>query len=213
MNQQKQIYNILKSGSSGNCVIYLDMIAVDMGVPFKLIEPYKKQLKLVLYTHFHTDHLNKSTLKRLAFEHPGLRFAGGEFLSEYFEGIKNFDVLEAGKIYDYGLFKVSPVKTYHDCPSFGFRIFQGETKIIHITDSYTLEGISAPNYSLYALEHNYCEEMLNKRIEEKQKRGEFAYEIGSRNSHLSEQQAKEWLFENMNENSQVIRLHESKNNF
>lgn len=206
------MYNVLKSGSTGNCVIYLDTIAVDMGISYKMIEPYKKQLQLVLIGHVHTDHLKLSTIQKLALERPALRFAGGQFVKDKLPGIKNFDVLESGKVYDYGLFKISPITLYHDCPTFGFRIFQGETKIIHITDTYTLEGISAPNYTLYALEHNYCEEVLNARIEEKQRKGQFAYEIGSKNSHLSEQQAKEWLFKNMNENSKVIRLHESSNN-
>lgn len=206
------MYNVLKSGSHGNCVIYLDSIAVDMGIPYKIIEPYKKQLKLVLIGHYHSDHLKLSTIQKLAFEHPLLRFAGGQFIKDKLPGIKNFDVLESGKIYDYGQFKISPVTLYHDCPTFGFRIFQGETKILHCTDTYTLEGISAPNYDLYSIEHNYCEESINKRIEEKQKRGEFCYEIGAKNSHLSEQQARDFIFKNRKESSQVLRLHESKNN-
>ena len=205
------MYNILKSGSSGNCVIYLDTIAVDMGISYKMIEPYKKQLQLVLLTHHHSDHLKLSTIQKLAAERPSVRFAGGEFLKDKLQGIKNFDILDSGKIYDYGLFKVSPVTLYHDIPTFGFRIFQDETKILHCTDSYTLEGITAKDYSLYAIEHNHCEELLNERIEQKQKRGQFAYEIGAKNSHLSEQQAKEFIFKNANENSKVIRLHESKN--
>lgn len=206
------MYNILKSGSSGNCVIYLDTIAVDMGISFNMIEPYKKQLQLVLIGHCHSDHLKLSTIQKLAAERPTLRFAGGEFLKDKLPGIKNFDVLESGKIYDYGLFKVSPVTLYHDVPTFGFRIFQGETKILHCTDTYTLEGISAPNYTLFALEHNHCEESLNSRIEEKQRKGQFAYEIGAKNSHLSEQQAKDFIFKNAGPDSKFIRLHESKNN-
>jgi hypothetical protein len=43
-------------------------------------------------------------------------------------------------------------------------------------------------------------------------KGEFAYEINSINSHLSHQQAKDFIFANKKESSKVVRLHESKNN-
>lgn len=46
-------YEILATGSSGNCVIINDSIAIDMGIPFKKIKPYAKQLRLVLLTHVH----------------------------------------------------------------------------------------------------------------------------------------------------------------
>lgn len=205
------MYNVLSTGSIGNCVIYLDSIAVDMGVSYQTIKPYEKSLQIVLLSHIHGDHFNLSTIKRLAFERPGLRFGCGEFLKEELEGIKNVDILEAGKIYDYGLFKVSPITLYHNCKNFGYRIFQGENKIIHCTDTAHMEGIEAKNYSLYALEHNHCEESINKRIEEKKKSGEFSYEIGAKNSHLSEQKARDFIFKNRGENSQVLRLHESSN--
>ena len=101
---------------------------------------------------------------------------------------------------------------YHNVEIYGYRIFKGNHKAFHATDTKHLEGITAKDYSLYCIEMNHDEDILNARIEEKQRKGQFAYEIGSRNSHLSEQQAKEWLFKNMNENSKVIRLHESSNN-
>lgn len=205
------MYNVLSSGSKGNCVIYLDTIAIDMGVSYKAIEPYKNYLQIVLLTHIHSDHFNQKTISKLAFERPGLRFACGEFLKEHLVGIKNVDILESGKIYDYGAFKISPITLYHNVKNFGYRIFQGETKIIHCTDTAHLEGIEAKNYTLYAIESNHCEESINKRIEEKQKIGDFTYEIGAKNSHLSEQQCRDFIFKNAGEHSKVIRLHESKN--
>ena len=58
-------YNILASGSTGNCTIINDFIAIDMGIPFNQIKPYYKELKIVFITHQHSDHLNKSTVKQL----------------------------------------------------------------------------------------------------------------------------------------------------
>lgn len=47
-------YEILASGSKGNCTIIIDEIAIDMGIPYKKIHPYVKRLKLVLLTHVHS---------------------------------------------------------------------------------------------------------------------------------------------------------------
>lgn len=46
-------YEILATGSAGNCVIINESIAIDVGIPFKKIEPYAKKLRLVLLTHVH----------------------------------------------------------------------------------------------------------------------------------------------------------------
>lgn len=44
-------YNILKSGSSGNCIIFNDYLAIDMGISYKQIKPYLKGLKVICLTH------------------------------------------------------------------------------------------------------------------------------------------------------------------
>ncbi|QQV90917.1 metal-dependent hydrolase [Polaribacter phage Freya_1] len=203
------ICNILSSGSKGNCIIYHNSIAVDMGVPFSMIKECQNSLQIVLLTHIHGDHFNVSTIKKLALERPTLRFACGDFLADKLEGIKNVDILEAGKIYDYGAFKVSPIVLYHDVPNFGYRIFKGDHKTIHATDTCHLNGITAKNYSLYCVESNYNEDTIFESIKIKQSKGEFAYQTGAINSHLSEQQARDFIFKNKGEHSEVIRLHES----
>lgn len=205
------MYNVLSSGSKGNCVLYHNTIAVDMGIPYKMISAYKNALQIVLLTHIHGDHCNISTIKKLAFERPTLRFACGEFLTRHLQGIKNIDVLEVGKVYDYGQFKISPIHLYHDVPNFGYRIFKDDTKIIHATDTAHLDGITAKDYDLYCIESNYNEDTVFESIESKKARGEFAYQIGSINTHLSEQQARDFIFKNRGEKSKVVRLHESAN--
>ena len=205
------MYNVLSSGSSGNCIIYHKTIAVDMGVSFSMIKPYVNDLQIVLLTHIHGDHFNISTIKKLAFERPTLRFACGEFLADKLQGIRNIDILEAGKIFDYGSFKISPVALYHDVPNFGYRIFKGDHKTIHITDTFTLEGISAKDYDLYCIESNYNEDTIFESIDRKKAKGHFAYQEGAINSHLSEQQARDFIFKNRGEHSKTLRLHESKN--
>jgi hypothetical protein len=151
-----------------------------------------------------------ATIKRLASERPSIRFACGAFLADKMEGIKNVDIVEAGKVYDYISFQISPIVLYHNVKNFGYRIFKDETKILHATDTAHLEGITAKGYDLYAIEHNYDADKVDEVIQTKRDKGEFSHVVGAINSHLSEQQARDFIFKNKGAHSQVLRLHESK---
>lgn len=203
--------NIIGSGSDGNAVSYLEnTVMVDCGLPFSRIKCILNSLQLVLISHQHCDHLNMRTIKKLAFERPSIRFGIGEFLLPYFVGIRNVDILEAGRVYNYGKFMVSPIALPHDVPNFGFRLYKGDIKIIHCTDCAHLEGITAPNYDLYCIESNYSEGTIEESIRATEARGKYAYQKGSYNSHLSEEQCLEFFYKNKGENSELIRLHQSK---
>ena len=205
------IAKVISSGSDGNAVIYNNAIMVDCGVSLKALEAVKRSLKIVLLTHKHSDHLKIRTLQRLQAERPALRVACGDFLLEELPCIKNIDVLQVGKIYDYGAFKVSPIKLYHDVPNFGWRIFlPNGQKIFHATDTVHLEGISAKGYDLYAIEHNYCEEYIQEAIEEARANGEYTHAYGSIKTHLSIQQARAFIEANRKESSEVLELHKSR---
>lgn len=202
---------VISSGSDGNAVIYNNAIMVDCGVSLKALQEVKRSLKIVLLTHKHSDHLKIRTLQRLQAERPALRVACGDFLLEELPCIKNIDVLQVGKIYDYGAFKVSPVKLYHDVPNFGWRIFlPNGQKIFHATDTVHLEGITAKGYDLYAIEHNYCEEYIQQAIEEARANGEYTHAYGSIKTHLSIQQARAFIDKNRKESSEVLELHKSR---
>ena len=205
------IAKVISSGSEGNAVIYNNAIMVDCGVSFKALQEVKRSLKIVLLTHKHSDHLKIRTLQRLQAERPTLRVACGDFLLEELPCIKNIDVLQVGKIYDYGAFKVSPIKLYHDVPNFGWRIFlPNGQKIFHATDTVHLEGITAKGYDLYAIEHNYCEEYIQEAIEEARANGEYTHAYGNINTHLSIQQARAFIEANRKESSEVLELHKSR---
>ena len=70
-------YDIIATGSSGNCVIINGEIAIDMGIPMKKLREsgYIKGLKLVLLTHAHSDHFNSATVRALHKERPALRLS------------------------------------------------------------------------------------------------------------------------------------------
>ena len=170
-------YNIIATGSTGNAVVLNNCILIDCGVTFKALKKVYKDLKIVLLTHCHTDHINPTTIKTLARERPTLRFACCEWLVKDLVdcnvATRNIDVLEIGKMYDYGLFKVSQFKLYHDVKNCGYRVFFGDKKAMYATDTRSLEGITAKGYDLYMIEANYEDDELQERIQAKLGTGEY----------------------------------------
>ena len=205
-------YKIISSCSTGNATIIRDIILIDCGVTFKKLEKYYKQLKIVLLTHVHQDHFNRSTIKRLAQERPTLRFACCEWLLQPLLecGVerRNIDILRIGTKYDYKLFKIVAIKLYHDVNQCGYRILFDDYKVIYMTDTKTIEGISAKNYDLYLVEANYKENELEERIKQKQLQGDFTYEWRVKDTHLSEEQCVEFLLNNMGKNSEYVFMHQ-----
>ena len=203
--------NVLASGSKGNAVIYGKSILVDCGVPFALIKPYLKEIQLILLTHEHGDHLNVATLKKIISERPALRVGCCEWLKDKLDFVKNLDIYRIGSLYDYGMVKISPIQLYHDVPNCGYRLFFDMMKIIHATDTAHLEGITASEYDVYAIEHNYDEDMVFESIMAIEAAGGYAHQRGSINSHLSDQQATEFIWKNKGKKEPlIVRLHEHK---
>ncbi len=204
------MYNVIQTGSKGNAVIYRNSILVDCGVSYSKLKPFENDLQIILLTHVHNDHFNLKTIKKLQGNRPALRIGCCDWLLPLLAGLKNIDVYEIGKIYDYGVFQVSPIKLYHDVPNCGYRIFKDDYKIIHCTDTQHLKGISAKNYDLYAIEHNYDEDKAQEAIEIAAQTGEFCHAQGSINSHLSYQQAWHFINDSRKSTSEVLELHKSE---
>lgn len=209
-------YKIIATGSQGNAVVLNDKILIDCGVPFKDLKPYYKKLQVVLLTHCHIDHLNPKTIAKLAKERPVLRFGCCRWLVKILIDIgvpaENIDLYEIGKMYNYTTFKIMPVYLYHDVENCGYRVFVGVEKAFYATDTRTLENITAKNYDLYLIEANYNTEDLRKRIAEKQGTGEYIYEKRVEETHLSKEQADEFLLANMASYSVYEYLHGHKDN-
>lgn len=73
-----------------------------------------------------------------------------------------------------------------------------------------MDDVEAKDFDLFLLESNHTSSEINKRIEEKHSRGEFAYEVRAARNHLSEEQAMEWLANNAGPNSKYVFLHQHK---
>ncbi len=204
-------YNIIKTGSQGNAVVINGILLIDCGVSFKALKEVYRGLKIVLLTHIHTDHFNVATIKKLAFERPTLRFACCRWLVNDLIGCgvekKNIDVLEIGKKHDYKLFKVIPVKLYHNVPNCGYKIHFGKKKMIYATDTSTLEGISAKGYDLYMIEANYTDEEMAERIKIKEENGDYPYEYEVMQNHLSKAKCDDFIFQNITD-GEYVYLHQ-----
>lgn len=210
----KDIYNVIQSGSKGNCEIAFTSIMIDIGVPFTAIKPHLYDVQIVLISHEHfSDHFNISTLKRLQFERPSLRIGVGKWMLPHLVGFKNIDVYDLNKWYDYGEFRISIGTLYHDVKNCFYRLEKNGYKIFRATDTFTLDGITAKDYDLLCIEHNYSEEIVNEIINRKKKLGEFCYQEGAINTHLSEDRALDFIFKNRKETTQIIRLHESEHGY
>ena len=202
-------YKIINSGSDGNGLIIEETILIDCGVTFKSLKDYYKKLRIVLLTHIHQDHFNKSTIKKLAYERPTLRFGCCKWLVKDLVdcGVnkKNIDVYKIDKIYSYKDFKITPITLYHDVPQCGYKLKINDKKLLYATDTNKINHIIAKNYDYYFIEGNYeNEEELHKRSENKY------YESRVKNTHLSKVEATEWLMKNMSSKSKYIFMHEHK---
>ncbi len=209
-------YNIISTGSKGNSVLINKCILIDVGVSFKALSEMYQSISVVLLTHIHSDHFNKTTIKLLAETRPTIRFACCNYLIKNLIecGVKphNIDVLKFDEILDYGIFKIIPFYLTHNVPNCGFKIhFLNGEKLIYATDTNDLNGVSAVNYDLYMIEANYEEEELQKRLNEKIEKGEYAYEMKVINNHLSKSKCDDFLYKNMGPHSKYIYMHTHDN--
>ena len=209
-----KLYNVLATGSSGNAIIYLDTILVDVGVSQRKLSPYLDKMELVLLTHIHGDHFKESTILNIHNKRPSVRFGCGEWLfNNLIElGISEsqIDVYEMGKTYDYGKFEIRAEELHHNVRNCAYYI-TGEKKIFHATDTGKVSHLTAEGMDLIAIERNWNAETMTRVIKEQMKMGQnFMHGTISQLYHLSEQLCNEFVFLNAEEHTEVIYLHESK---
>ena len=210
------IYDILATGSSGNCVIINGEIAIDMGIPMKKLREsgYIKDLRLVLLTHAHGDHFNPATVRALHQERPALRWGCCKWMVTHLlkagvlaQLIRMPTKKEVLRMQEYTIFSVDLV---HDVPNCGWHILTENERLFYATDTSTLDHIEAKDYDLYLIEANHTKAEIEARIADKRSRGEFAYEVRAARNHLSQEQALDWLARNAGPNSKYVFLHQHR---
>lgn len=196
-------YKIISTGSKGNCVIVNDVM-VDCGVPYSKIKNELYEIKYLLITHKHQDHLNIKTIQQIAENFPRIKIIGNyDVHSSY-----NCNIISnAGYDITFDDYVFTPFECIHDVVCYGYTwTFEGQ-EIIYATDTSTMENAPAGQYDWMFIESNHDEQKLE--AVRNESRGSYSpYLSGKR--HLSTQQAKAFFYLNRrNKDSQFIELHQS----
>jgi ribonuclease BN (tRNA processing enzyme) len=197
-------YKIISTGSKGNCVILHDDVMVDCGVSFGRIKEDLYNIKYLLITHTHQDHLNRKTIQQIARNFPRIKIIGNyEVHSIYNCNVianAGFDIITDDYVF-------TPFECQHDVLCYGYTwAFEGQ-EIIYATDTSTLENAPEKKYDWLFLESNHDEKKLEA-VRHEQRGGYNPYLSGKR--HFSTQQAKAFFYQNRrNKDSQFIELHQS----
>ena len=181
-------FKTIETGSSGNCFL-LDTLMIDCGLPYSKTKPYCEDVEFILLTHIHGDHFKDDAIRKVFVHHEHIKFVCGEWLREKLlkVGVEldRIIVVEFGKVYELGEYKISPVMAYHDVENCGYRIMKDGWKHLHITDTFTLDGIEAVGYQSASIECNHHYETALELIEKAKEDGEFSHLKGAMNSHLA----------------------------
>ena len=217
-------YNILGTGSSGNCIIVNDNIMLDCGLSYSKIKKYLKNIKLIFISHRHTDHLNPTTIRQLSYNYPTIKFVYNEKDLYIFDilfnngvDLRNMYSISQYRWFNFGLCKIKLEELQHDVLNSCCHLEINNKKLIYITDTGSVSDIEAKNYDIYLIEANYhSREEIEQKIAEAQEKGEFTHLIRVLNTHLYEDDAIQWLKNNMGNNSEYQFIHqhvdkESKN--
>lgn len=211
-------YEVINTGSDGNATVIDGQILIDCGVPFKSLTKYAADLRLVLTTHQHSDHFNKSTVRRLAHDRPTLKWACRDWMVEPLReacvDVRNIHVLPPDQWQYYAEpinLYVCPFDTQHNVPNCGWRLWKSpDDNLFYATDLSHLERIVAASYTTYLLEANHTEAEIEQAVAEAMEKGEFTYRTRAAENHLSYEQAVDWLAGNMGPNSVWVPMHGHK---
>lgn len=208
-------YEIISSGSKGNCVV-IDNVMVDCGIPYKKLKEHLYDVDYLLITHRHGDHINRRAYKKIREEFPEIVV------------ITNSDVAEAVEDdVDYIIEPVTPLELedytfeafvcIHDVTTYGYfwSWIDPETEekidIIYATDTHDYRYAPAKKkFDYLFLESNHDENKLNAiKYSSKKKYGYDAYGNGLR--HCSTQVCKGYYYmHRKSEESELIELHKSE---
>ena len=214
--------NIVSSSSKGNCIIINDCLMLDCGVSYKKIKDCLKDIKIIFISHEHHDHLNPTTIKKIAYEKPNIKFIVGEYLipelMQLGVGKANILTFDLNKWYNIGIFKAKMQHLMHDVPNNCLHIeFKDGEKLFYAVDTNSLEHIQAKDYNLYLVEGNFEDkEKLEEEIAEKKRNGEFTHLERVLRTHMWQVDSLNWLDKNTGVGSKYIFIHqhqeERKNN-
>ena len=195
---------VISTGSQdGNCVLYFNEVMVDVGIPFvRLFNKSKKlnlieDLKVVLLTHTHGDHIHYNTLASIQRYNPAVKVVCGEWMKapiDQYNQTADFkisnvyiiDVLEEYNIDDYF---ITAFPLSHDVLNCGYFI-EKDKVVVHATDTYTMANVPVrEDIDYYAIEFNFDRDYVEEVIDREIKETGFSHRERAIETHLSFQVA------------------------
>ena len=178
---------------------------VDCGVPFFKIKEYLYDIKYLIITHIHSDHVKKSTLDHIKKMFPKIKIIGNHEVHQVFgvHIISNatFPIEVPG-------YTFWPFLLEHDVLTYGYTWEHNNLSIIYATDTSSLEYAPDQKYDFFFLESNHDEKKVEAILKNPNQYGYNAYAGAKR--HLSTQQCKLFYFlHRRSRESKLIELHKS----
>lgn len=219
-------FDIHYTGSKGNCAsIYYDNLGflIDIGKPYKYIEPYLFNKQFILLTHRHQDHLIYTTYKKIRENFPHIKVLGNQ---EVQDNLKRRSLPQLDLIFkDDFQFKIGEVKfttlqNYHGAgeeyaETHGFIVESPSQNLLFATDLSTLvdyEEYCLTNkikFDIILLEANYDPQVIGLSEYMKIHSGYNTFNNGSYR-HLSTIDREEFVTKFKNPDAIDIELHVSE---
>ena len=142
-------FDIHYTGSKGNCAsIYYDNLGflIDLGKPYKYIEPYLFNKQFILLTHRHQDHLVYTTYKKIRENFPHIKFLSNSTVNDELikRKLPEVDVIFTDDFQvQIGDIKITSLQNYHGAgedytETHGFILESPSQNLIYATDLSTL---------------------------------------------------------------------------
>ena len=219
-------FDIHYTGSKGNCAsIYYDNLGflIDLGRPYKYIEPYLFNKQFILLTHRHQDHLVYTTYKKIRENFPHIKILGNHEVNENIvkRKLPELDIIFKDDFqFQIGEVKFTTLQNYHGAgeeyaETHGFILESPSQNLLFATDLSTLvdyEEYCLTNkikFDIILLEANYDPQVIGLSEYMKIHSGYNTFNNGSYR-HLSTIDREEFVTKFKNPDAIDIELHVSE---
>lgn len=181
-------YHIIGSGSKGNSVVIGDVM-VDCGLAFKKLQPYLYDIKYLLITHSHGDHVKETTLNRIKKMFPKITIISNYEVHQLYgvDIVANTNIPVVTRHYTFLPFHVK-----HDVYCFGYRFNMNDQEIVYVTDAAELPEFDEDyRVDMFFLESNHDPV----KVAQAARYGRHSFHaIHGSSRHLSHDQAKAFYY-------------------
>ena len=198
-------YEVLKTGSKGNCVVIEDVM-IDCGIPFSRMKDHLYDIKYLLITHQHSDHVKPATLQKIKDMFPKITILGNYEVAQRF-GVDI--IVNNGFPVETRDYTFMPVKAVHDVICTGYSFWVKGLHVCYMTDTCSYSAFKESPYDVFMIEANYDKNKLDAIGNNFKTRGYNP--VLSAKRHSSSQEAKGFYYSNRRSiDSIFIPLHQSE---